>query len=182
MGCWCCWGKSGPVESKKVENHCLDHWMCPGFTKFNHHALKFYIVAILHKVAFCSLSMCKGLKNDHAWSFLCFSQRAVRYVLFQCATRRRHQHWIRPPLPSWSSRKHNGELIHQTECVIYRCMFNTAQLFNCQAALDLLLMRGDFRTSWHPLNDYHYTGTNSLLYIQIHKAFTSPSQSWCHSL
>ncbi len=44
-------------------------------------------------------------------------------------------------------------------------------LFNCQASLDLLLMRGDFRTSWHPLNDYHYTGTNSLLHIQIHKAF-----------
>uniref|UniRef100_A0A9J7ZIS9 Zinc finger protein 541 n=1 Tax=Cyprinus carpio carpio TaxID=630221 RepID=A0A9J7ZIS9_CYPCA len=28
------------------------------------------------------------------------------------------------------------------------------------AALDLLLMRGDFRTSWHPLNDYHYTGSD----------------------
>uniref|UniRef100_A0A9J8B804 Zinc finger protein 541 n=1 Tax=Cyprinus carpio carpio TaxID=630221 RepID=A0A9J8B804_CYPCA len=31
---------------------------------------------------------------------------------------------------------------------------------NIMAALDLLLMRGDVRTSWHPLNDYHYTGTN----------------------
>ncbi|KAF4113504.1 uncharacterized protein znf541 isoform X2 [Onychostoma macrolepis] len=31
---------------------------------------------------------------------------------------------------------------------------------NIMAALDLLLMRGDFRTSWHPLNDYHYTGSD----------------------
>lgn len=27
-----------------------------------------------------------------------------------------------------------------------------------QAALDLLLVRGDYRTSCHPLSDYHYTG------------------------
>ncbi|XP_056313135.1 zinc finger protein 541 [Danio aesculapii] len=31
---------------------------------------------------------------------------------------------------------------------------------NIAAALDLLLMRGDFRTSWHPLSDYHYTGSD----------------------
>uniref|UniRef100_A0A8C1ICP1 Zinc finger protein 541 n=1 Tax=Cyprinus carpio TaxID=7962 RepID=A0A8C1ICP1_CYPCA len=31
---------------------------------------------------------------------------------------------------------------------------------NIMAALDLLLMRGDVRTSWHPLNDYHYTGSD----------------------
>ncbi|CAM4535478.1 unnamed protein product [Leuciscus chuanchicus] len=31
---------------------------------------------------------------------------------------------------------------------------------NIMAALDLLLMRGDYRTSWHPLNDYHYTGSD----------------------
>ncbi|KAK7165368.1 hypothetical protein R3I94_003662 [Phoxinus phoxinus] len=31
---------------------------------------------------------------------------------------------------------------------------------NVMAALDLLLMRGDYRTSWHPLNDYHYTGSD----------------------
>ncbi|XP_043094667.1 uncharacterized protein znf541 isoform X2 [Puntigrus tetrazona] len=31
---------------------------------------------------------------------------------------------------------------------------------NIMAALDLLLMRGDFRSSWHPLNDYHYTGSD----------------------
>ncbi|XP_062844999.1 zinc finger protein 541 isoform X3 [Trichomycterus rosablanca] len=28
------------------------------------------------------------------------------------------------------------------------------------AALDLLLMRGDYRTSCHPLSDYHYTGSD----------------------
>ncbi|XP_052413029.1 zinc finger protein 541 [Carassius gibelio] len=31
---------------------------------------------------------------------------------------------------------------------------------NIMAALDLILIRGDFRTSWHPLNDYHYTGSD----------------------
>lgn len=31
---------------------------------------------------------------------------------------------------------------------------------NIAAALDLLLMRGDFRTPWHPLSDYHYTGSD----------------------
>lgn len=31
---------------------------------------------------------------------------------------------------------------------------------NITAALDLLLMRGDYRTSWHPLSDYHYTGSD----------------------
>ncbi|XP_073717111.1 uncharacterized protein znf541 isoform X2 [Misgurnus anguillicaudatus] len=31
---------------------------------------------------------------------------------------------------------------------------------NVSAALDLLLMREDFRTSRHPLNDYHYTGSD----------------------
>ncbi|KAI5089416.1 zinc finger protein 541-like, partial [Silurus meridionalis] len=28
------------------------------------------------------------------------------------------------------------------------------------AALDLLLVRGDYRTSCHPLSDYHYTGSD----------------------
>ncbi|XP_067293847.1 zinc finger protein 541 isoform X2 [Pseudorasbora parva] len=31
---------------------------------------------------------------------------------------------------------------------------------NITAALDLLLMRGYYRTSWHPLSDYHYTGSD----------------------
>ncbi|XP_048045584.1 zinc finger protein 541 isoform X3 [Megalobrama amblycephala] len=31
---------------------------------------------------------------------------------------------------------------------------------NITAALDLLLMRGDYRTPWHPLSDYHYTGSD----------------------
>ncbi|XP_051538424.1 zinc finger protein 541 [Myxocyprinus asiaticus] len=31
---------------------------------------------------------------------------------------------------------------------------------NIMAALDLLLMRGDYRTFLHPLSDYHYTGSD----------------------
>lgn len=45
-----------------VENHCLNHWMCPSFAKCNYHTLKFDKVAILQLVAFYSLSMYKGLK------------------------------------------------------------------------------------------------------------------------